>query len=422
MLIIKLMLRLKKKIYFYLTPIILIIGLLYGCVESISDTQTSTTPTIDVFSPKTNDTVKVGRNVINYQAADGASGTGLSYYELYVNKVFTKKYEQNTDHSNPVIYLDIDSSLVHTRITYSVKVYNLTGKAKESKLQENIFVQDKEPQAPTNLVLSRLGNNSVILKWDPYKHNNAKGFELWRRDVTTGTIIPFRVIKNLPVSMISYTDISLSQYFEYSYYITAYNESGSSASNIVSTSSLPGGPWNLQAEAIGSSSVYLKWVDLAINEIAFQIERTDPSSNEFKIIKITDGPDITEYYDNSVSPSTAYSYRVAYFTQTVMSGYSNTATLTTYHTEVFPPTELSASFVSSGVQLTWKDNSNSLSKGTIIERKLDTQEFVEIGSVSFGQNSFIDTNPVSGVTYYRVRQILGTKIYTPYSGLVKVIL
>ncbi len=412
--------HLKKKIFTYLISVLFFVSFLFGCVESVTDTQTSTTPTIDVFSPKTADTVKVGQNVINYQAADGASGQGLSYYELYVNKTFTKKYTQTTD-GNPTIYLEVDSALIHTKISYSLKVYNKGGKWKESKLQENIYVKDKIPQAPTNLVLSRYGNNSVILKWDPYKPKNADGFELWRRDVINGIEIPFRKIKNLPVSNLSYTDGNLSQYQEYSYYLKAYNESGSSASNIVSTSSLPDGPWNLQAEAIGSSSVHLKWVDFAINETAFQIERTDPLSNEFKIIKITEGPNITEYYDNSVSPSTAYSYRVAYFTQTTMSSYSNIVTLTTFHTDVSAPSGLTSTFVAEGLQLSWKDNSQSLSKGTIIERKIGSSDFVEIGNVSSDKTSFIDRTPVSGVSYYRVRQLLGTKTYTPYSDILRVI-
>ncbi len=418
----KLMIRLKGKIFSYLTPILVIIGLLYGCVESISDTQTSTTPTIEVFSPKTNDTVKIGKNVINYQAADGAGGEGLSFYELYVNKIFTKKYVQNTDGTNPVVYLEVDSTLIHTRINYTLKVYNKTGKSKESKLQENIYVKDKEPQAPTNLILTRYGSNSVILKWND-NSKNEKGFELWRRDVINGTEIPFRKIKVLPSNTISTIDGNLSQYQEYSYYVTAYNESGSStSSNVVSTGSLPDGPWNLQVEAIGSSTVYLRWVDFAVNEIAFQIERTDPFTNEFKIIKITEGPNITEYYDNSVSPSIAYSYRVAYFTQTTTSSYSNIATITTFYTDVLAPTELKAGYVNGGLQLTWKDNSRYLSKGTIIERKVGTSgQFFELGSVDSDQNSFTDYNPVSGTLYYRVRQILGTRTFTPYSEILKVL-
>src|SRR3989339_749402 len=69
-------------------------------------------------------------STVNYQAADGASGSGLSFYELYVNKGFVKRYNQNTDGTNPIIYLEVDSTLLHTHINYSIKVYNTTGKSK----------------------------------------------------------------------------------------------------------------------------------------------------------------------------------------------------------------------------------------------------------------------------------------------------
>jgi len=391
-------------------------------VESVTDTQTSTTPSIDIYSPKTNDTVKVGKTQINYQAADGDGGTGLSFYELYVNKILTKKYEHTSDGSTPVLYLEVDSTLLGKRISYSVKVYNKLGKLKESKIQENIFVKDKEPYAPTNLILTRFGNNSVILKWDD-NSANENGFEIWRKDIINGSVVPFRKIKTLPANTISTTDVNLSQYQEYTYYILAFNESGNSAaSNIVSTGGLPDGPWNLQVEAVGTSIVYLKWVDFAVNEIAFQIERTDPETNEFKILKITEGPNITQYTDNSVSPSVAYSYRIAYFTQTTMSSYSNIVSVTTFYKDVPAPTDLTIGYVPGGLQLIWKDNSENLSKGTSIERRIgDTGDFVVIGSVAADKTSFVDYNPVGGTMYYRVRQTLGTRTYTSYSAVLKVI-
>lgn len=415
------MTKLKSKICLILLPIVIAIALFSGCVESVSDTKTSTTPSIDVFSPKTNDTVKVGKNTINYQASDGTGGEGLSFFELYVNKVFKKKYVQNTDGTNPAIYLEIDSILIGSRINYSIVAYNKTGKSKESKLQENIYIKDKEPPAPSNLILTRYGSNSVILKWND-NSGNEKGFELWRRDIINGTEIPFRKIKTLPPNTISTIDGNISQYQEYSYYILAFNSTGySPASNIVNTGSLPDGPWNLQAEAIGSSSVHLKWVDFALNEVAFQIERTDPSTNEYKIIKITEGPDVTEYSDNTVSPSVSYSYRVAYFTSTTQSGYSNIATVTTFYTDVTPPSDLVAGNVSGNLQISWKDNSRSLAKGTNIERRIGTTgEFVEIGSVASDQTSFIDYAPVTGTMYYRVRQSLGNRAYTRYSEILRV--
>lgn len=412
-----------KKIIAVLLPAILFIGFSFGCVESLTDTVTSTTPSIEIFSPKTNDTIKVGKNVINFQATDGSGGQGLSFYELYINKVFVKRIEQNTDGTNPVIYLEVDSLLIYSRINYSLKVYNKTGKSKESKLQENIYVKDKEPKAPSNLILARISDFAVTLKWDD-NSKNEKGFELWRKDAGNSNVIDYRKWKTLPVNTISFTDNGLSPYVDYSYKVRAFNESGPSEfSNEINTSSLPGGPWNLQAEAIGASTVHLKWVDFAVNEQGFQIERTNPFTNEFKVLALT-GPNVSEYYDNSVSSSTGYSYRVAYFTLTTQSSYSNIATISTFYTDVSPPSDLSASIVNGYLELTWKDNSRNLAKGTVIERKTGANgEFIEIGSVSSDQNKFNDLTAVSGQTYfYRVRQVLGTKVYTPYSEILKVVL
>jgi len=401
----------------------LLLTITFGCVESLTDIQTSSAvPSIDIFSPKTNDSIKVGKTTINYQAFDGAGGQGLSFYELYVNKIFVKKYPLNTNGTNPIIYLEVDTTLIHTRINYSLKVYNATGKSKETILQENIYVKDKIPVAPSNLFLSRLNDFTVILKWVDNSKNET-GFELFRKDLGNGTVIDYRKIKTLTVNTISTTDGSLSPYIDYYYIVRAFNESGPSEfSDGVSTTSLSGGPWNLQAEAIGASLVKLKWIDFAVNEQGFQIERTDAFSNTFKVLTIV-GPNVSEYEDYFVSPSSSYKYRVAYFTLTTQSGYSNEASISTFYTDVLPPTDFSAVLIPGlAVKLKWTDNSKDLSKGTIIERKLGINgQFKEIGTAASDEFEYFDFSFSNSVTYfYRIRQKLGNKIYTPYSVSVRV--
>ncbi|NJD23441.1 MAG: fibronectin type III domain-containing protein [Melioribacter sp.] len=404
------------------TILFLLLAITFGCVESITDTQTSTTPTISINNPITGDTVNVGKNTINYQAADGASGTGLSFYELYVNKVFVKRYNQNTDGSNPIIYLEVDSTLLHTHINYSVKVYNTTGKSKESKLQENIYVKEKIPNMPTNLLLTRLNDFTITLKWDDNSRNET-GYELWRKDIGNGTVIDYRIIKSLPINTISTTDGSLSPYIDYYYKVRAINESGpSNFSNEINTSSIPGGPWNLKVEATGTSLVKLTWIDFASNEQGFQIERTDPSTNNFKVLAIT-GPNTTEYIDNTVAASSSYKYRVAFFTQTTLSGYSNEVSISTFYTDVAAPTNLTAVLVAGpGVKLTWNDNSKNLAKGTVIERQTGTTgQFIEIGSVAADVVEYTDRTVKNGTTYfYKIRQKLDNNVYTPYTSVLRV--
>ncbi|MDH7604141.1 MAG: fibronectin type III domain-containing protein [Melioribacter sp.] len=401
----------KKNIFTFIVIIILI-----SCVEPLTDSTQSVAPTIEIIKPVTGDSVMIGKNEVEYKAVDGTGGQGLSFYEVYINNKFTKKYLQNDDGTNPKIYLEIDSTLLGSTIKYFIKVYNKAGKAKESKVQENIYVKDKPPAAPSNLIIKKTSDYSVTLLWND-NSNNEKGFEIWRKDGGGGT---YRKIKNLPANTISTIDDGISPFVDYFYKVRAYNDSGpSDFSNEVGTSSLPGGQWNLQAEAIGASLIILKWNDFAVNELGFKIERTNPYTNNWEVIDIT-APNQTEYEDSNVQPSTAYKYRVAYFTSNSISGYSNEASISTFYTDVDGPTNL-LGYYSSGVVLQWTNNDKlQITKGTIIERKTGTDgKFTEISTIDSDATSFNDVNVQSGKTYYyRVRQKLASRIYTPYSNTI----
>jgi len=403
----------KKIIMQYIFTFIVII-ILISCVEPLTDSTQSAAPTIEIIKPVTGDSVMIGKNEVEYKAVDGTGGQGLSFYEVYINDKFTKKYVQNDDGTNPKIYLEVDTTLLGSTIKYFIKVYNKAGKAKESKVQENIYVKDKPPAAPSNLIIKKTSDYSVTLLWND-NSNNEKGFEIWRKDGGGGI---YRKIKNLPANTISTIDDGISPFVDYFYKVRAYNDSGPSEfSNEVGTSSLPGGQWNLQAEAIGASLIILKWNDFAVNELGFKIERTNPYTNNWEVIDIA-APNQTEYEDSNVQPSTAYKYRVAYFTSNSVSGYSNEVSISTFYTDVDGPTNLSG-YYSSGVVLQWTNNDKlQITKGTIIERKTGTDgKFTEISTVNSDVTTFNDVNVQSGKTYYyRVRQKLASRIYTPYSN------
>jgi hypothetical protein len=395
---------------------LILIFVLVSCVESLTDAQQSTSPTIEITKPVTGDSVMFGTTEIEFKAEDGTGGGGLSFYEIYLNKKFVKKIEQNTDGTNPILTLSVDSTLLGSRINYSVKVYNKNNRSKESSLQENIYVKDKKPNAPANLLLSKINEFSVSLLWDDFSHNEL-GFELWRKDEGGGT---YRKIKTLSSNTISTTDGGLSAFASYFYKIRSYNNSGfSDFSNEVSTTSVPGGPWNLVGEAIGASQVNLKWMDFAINENGFVIERTDPATTEFKRLA-TVPPNTIAYQDNSVAPSTGYKYRVAYFTNTSISGFSNEVTVSTFYTDTPGPSNLRASLGINIVNLTWDDNT-TLENEVIIERKTGDGNFVEYIKLAADSESAVDGAVQRGFTYqYRVRQSLAIRTYTPYSNIVTV--
>lgn len=406
----------QNKTMHILAALFFVAMIFISCVEPLTDSSQSATPTIEIIKPVTGDSVMIGKNEVDYKAADGTGGQGLSFYEVYVNDKFTKKYVQNDDGTNPKIYLEVDSALLGSRIKYFIKVYNKAGKAKESKVQENIYVKDKPPAAPSNLIIKKTSDYSATLLWND-NSNNEKGFELWRKDGGGGT---YRKIKTLPANTISTIDDGISPFVDYFYKVRAFNDTGpSDFSNEVGTSSLPGGQWNLQAEAIGASLVILKWNDFAVNELGFKIERTNPYTNNWEVIDIA-APNQTEYEDSNVQPSTAYKYRVAYFTSNSISGYSNEASISTFYTDVEGPTNLTG-YYSSGVILQWTNNDKlQIAKGIIIERKIGSDgKFNEISTIEADATTFNDSNVQSGKTYYyRVRQKLANRIYTPYSNTI----
>ena len=373
-----------SKYLFLLSAAILVLAGLNSCVESLTNSQqSSSTPTITVYSPATGDSVQVGDNLVSYEAADGVNGEGLSFFEVYLNGKFIKRYELNTDGTNPDIYLTVDSTLLGLRINYYIKVYNSASKSKASDTQENIYVKDKVPDSPANLILTKLN------------------------DFT------------LPANYISTDDAGLSAFSDYFYKVRAFNTSGYSGfSNEVSTSSVAGGPWNLQAEAIGASSIHLTWTDFAVNELGFRIERTNPSTTEFELIAISPRGS-TEFYDNTVQANTGYIYRIAYYTNTSVSGYSNEVSIATYYTDIDGPSNLSLYFNSTfnAVMINWENN-NEVAKETIIERKTGTSgSYSEIQTVDPDSTYSYDYAISSGQTYiYRLRQKLGNKTFTQYSN------
>ena len=412
-----------RKIFVGFLLFLVTASLSISCVESLTDTQSSTTPSIDIYTPKSGDTVKVGKTYINYKAVDGSAGQGLAYYDLFVNSGFVKRTSQNTDGTNPNLFLQVDSTLVGTKISYYVVVYNKQGKLKISKTQDNIFVKDKEPKAPGNLILSRLNDSEVLLHWDDSSYNE-KGFELWRKDLGGNVNIDYRKIATLPANTITTRDQGLSPFVNYFYKIRAFNATGASSfSNEASTSQLPGGPWNLTAEAIGASSVHLRWIDFVTNEDGFLIQRTNSYTNNYQTIALTDA-NVTEYYDNSVQANTGYKYRVAYFVKQSNSSFSNEASVTTYYKDFPAPSNLTAVFYTGqGVYLEWVDNNKNIQQGTVIERKesLGGNSFIEVGTAAPDQTKFIDSTIQPGTLYiYRVRQILDKNTYTPYSNSVTI--
>jgi hypothetical protein len=423
---------LKK--YFGLAILLFLSVCLSSCVESLSEsTSSSATPSVVIYSPASNDTIKVGSTNINYAAADGSGGTGLDHVDFYLNGIYAQKGSISSDGTLPTITISVDSTMVGKKISYYLVVYNKQGKSKTSTTQSGIFVRDKGPAAPSNLIAGFTNSNTVTLLWDD-NSGNEKGFELWRKDINSTGVIEYRLMKTLLENTRSTIDF-VSSSGAYYYKIRAFNYTDknkistylySDFSNEADPYSSAGGSWNLRAESVTDPSIHIFWNDFVPSEQGFIIERTPSFSSGSSTMLLA--PNTTEYVDKDVITNTSYSYRLAFFTTTFKSPFSNSISVSTYYTSVAAPSLLQfitpISSSESGFHLQWKEQSKETMDGTIVQRMqllpfVDWQDVDGMPITDIAVDNYDDKKVTVGRAYqYRIRQYSTSGsfvFYTPWT-------
>lgn len=418
-----------KDLYLYFR-ILFLLGftgfILFGCVESGVDNPNEKV-SITLVDPTTGDTVQVGQNVISYTITNPARKE-LKQFEVIINNGdFVEIFEAVGNSNETPLYLNVDSSLLFTRISYFVNVATAENKYTTSEVQERIYVQENTspPRAPVNLRLTKLSGNvttfSVNLEWDD-SSSNESNFELWRKEGGDGSYgtTPYKLF---PANTERTNDDGLSRFITYYYKVSAKNKFGrSSFSNEVSTADDPDdAPTNLSAAALGATKVQLTWDDNAIPKLGYRVQRSSLTNTDYRQIAIVS---TKEYLDEGLTANTTYSYRVQSFTSTSESEWSTPANVTTLPENIPPPKNLTAKFDSTSryVILEWT-NDTFYEKGTFIERKRGASgAYSEIAEIDANITTYTDKSVIAGNTYYyRARHLTTYDFYTDYSNEVVVI-
>jgi hypothetical protein len=216
------------------------------------------------------------------------------------------------------------------------------------------------------------------------------------------------------------TDTGLTPNTLYTYKVRACNSVGCSdfsAEAGATTDALPpDAPTSLTAAATGPETVDLSWTDQSTNEARFEVERKPASGGSWTGIGTTD-PNATSYEATSLSPATAYAFRVRACNDVGCSAYSNVANATTDDVPPEVPSNLGASATGPGsISLTWTDQSNNETEFRIERKEGAAGSWSLIDTAPANSSSYSDTGLSPSTTYiYRV-QACNAEGCSGYSG------
>lgn len=245
--------------------------------------------------------------------------------------------------------------------TYRVRAFNEHGSSDYSdEVTVTIKSSDAVPDVPTGFsarderVYDRNtgkyeSKQRLILSWR-YEDTDVHGFKIERKKSSEekySTVIEaipglntfnqkggrtYSYDSSARYKQYYYYDPNVSTDTTYYYRIKAYNHNGSSDYSRevkvdTAVTKVPSPPSDLQGEAI-PRRVDLTWSDNSGNEKGFYIERRADKNAAFSKVG-TARAGANSYRDTSVSPNTAYEYRVRAFNDKGSSKYSNEVTVTT---------------------------------------------------------------------------------------------
>lgn len=187
-------------------------------------------------------------------------------------------------------------------------------------------------KTPGDLIAAGASKSSIKLSWKD-NNLNESGYGIERK-TDNGAFV---LITQVPANYVSYTDLSVSEGFTYTYRVMAKGDgmrtldSGYSNEATATTRSKASGllkaPSGLAALAVSGTQISLTWTDNATNESGYSIERAT-GNGSFEIVT-TLPVNASTYIDQGLQDNTKYTYRVRALGVSENSPYSNSSTATT---------------------------------------------------------------------------------------------
>ena len=249
-----------------------------------------------------------------------------------------------------VTYTDTTSFGANTYI-YQVAAVNAVGNSTFSN--QATVILPAPPTAPTTLVATLQAGPQVQLTWVDTS-NNEDAF-LIERSVDGGAFAP---LSQTAANVVSYIDATTTTVHTYAYQVRAGNTGGYSAyTNIASVLvSLPAAPTNLVGVLQAGPKVALTWTDNATNEANYVVERSVNGGAFATLVTLAANPGTgpVGYTDSTTLNDNTYGYQVKATNVLGSSAYSNSVSILTPPNA---PSNVVATLINGGIQVTWTDNS-----------------------------------------------------------------
>ncbi|MBI5058631.1 fibronectin type III domain-containing protein [candidate division KSB1 bacterium] len=188
-----------------------------------------------------------------------------------------------------------------------VVAWNAAGESAPSNEQQRSTTAAPLPRAPSDVQAVALAAVTVRVTW---QDNDVVDAFVIQRHVAGGQWADLATVGD---AVVVYTDNTVSAETTYYYRVGAQNENGIawSADSAVVTTPAPGAPLapdSLVAEVVIGRRVILHWLDRAVNETGFELQRA-PYGQQFQPLAML-GPDVTQYNDELGTNPDVYNYQL----------------------------------------------------------------------------------------------------------------